>query len=664
MRIATVLIPIALLTASCATSDYRPGVGDRSTLAKIKDSRLSNAPLAPAPRILPETHFAAARMFEEQGHVERAVEQYRKAIAVNHHYADAYHRLGLLLSKVSRHDEAIDAFARAVELEPRNAHFYNNFGFELMFEERWSEAERELREAIRLQPGLKRAQINLAMALSKMGRFDEALPVFLAVLPEPDAHYNMGLLYRGQQQYSEASRAFQHVLTLNPSFTAARTQLAEIAVHLEAGTPGHSAPRLTTDVPSPLSPATRSNQGAASGPSRERDQAGLPIPPSKSRDFLDTRPTSLAKPAQTSGHSPDQMTDIVPIIDNEVRCLRQAASQDASILNDPWSHATASDNPSVNDRVAYALQTMQSEEWGFTTAIEFIPVSSDRSHVATAQSFSPAEGVESAAIHSRPTGSDSPTMAHASPKERLGLSDRAATTGEPQAWKARLREIEGQLSSVRFEVDSLDKHEAALDRSAAGRPSKFTTSRMSLVSAPVVGDRNDSPTILREFARIQLEGAKAWLRKQSGSPTKSRVWDDALPRSVLVKDSIVPSGDHFADPAIVGPEQEPLATMLTSEFKALDRLASIVHNEIICTDLLKTEVIYNLTPSGLIESWLDPSLSPLAVEVSWLDGPAPANACRPGSEDASDSTTIGKADWAEDGMKSARDTKFVGPMRD
>jgi len=214
---------------------------------------------AEVPEILPKTHYAAGRMFESQGNVAKAIEQYRKAIAVSHSHVSSYHRLGLLYSRLGRHDEAIEMFEGAVELKPDNPILRNNLGFELMFDKQWPEAAAQLNKAIELEPRFARAHINLGMALSKLKRYDEALAHFRRVLPETDAQYNLGLMYRAAQQYAEAATAFETVLEADPDFKVAETQLADITPLIpEPAQPGADAteerPSLAEDTPAPATP--------------------------------------------------------------------------------------------------------------------------------------------------------------------------------------------------------------------------------------------------------------------------------------------------------------------------------------------------------------------------------------------------------------------------
>jgi len=225
--IITGLMVVTLLIAGCAHSTesgwfgkprWKNGAGNQPT-KKYKPYE---------PQILPETHLAAGKLLEQQGRPGEAIVQYRKAIAVNHEYVDAYHHLGVLLSRVGQRKQGVEMLREAVARKPKDALIQNNFGYLLMLERQWVEAEHAFQKAVKLRPQFARAHINLGMTQGRLGKFDQALANFKAVLPEEDAYYNLGLIHRGQQNYPQARQAFRTVLDINPNFTAAHEQLARI----------------------------------------------------------------------------------------------------------------------------------------------------------------------------------------------------------------------------------------------------------------------------------------------------------------------------------------------------------------------------------------------------------------------------------------------------
>ena len=215
-----------VLVAGCSMDKRQPFFGKsafRPTQAGPED--VAAARDAPEAALLPSTRFAAARLFESHRQFDKAIEQYRKAIAGDPSYVEAHHRLGVLLGYLGRHEEAERALRRAVQLSPSAGGLRNNLAFELILQRRWAEAERELRRAIMLNPDFDQARTNLGLALGAQGRFDDSLAEYRRVLPEPDAYYNLGLAYRAHQRNDDARKAFTHVLAINPNFEAARRQL-------------------------------------------------------------------------------------------------------------------------------------------------------------------------------------------------------------------------------------------------------------------------------------------------------------------------------------------------------------------------------------------------------------------------------------------------------
>lgn len=229
---AALLTLAIVITAGCARSDFVLSRQDQVKWRPVRKADIANAKEAELPRVLPDTYFAAGMLHEKQGSIGRAIQQYRRAIAVNHKHVRAYHRLGMLLGAVGQHEEARKMLERAVALQPDSAVLRNNYGFELMLQEQWVQAQQQLERAIEISPHFARAHINLGMVRSRLGRFDDALASFKVVLPEADAYYNLGLMYRGQKRYEEAAEAFRETLRINPKFTAAEEQLDGLAEKL------------------------------------------------------------------------------------------------------------------------------------------------------------------------------------------------------------------------------------------------------------------------------------------------------------------------------------------------------------------------------------------------------------------------------------------------
>ena len=227
----------SLLLAGCAPKEYTAYSPDRANWLKADENAANSAGEVKDPSVLPRTHFAAGQLFEQQGELRRAIVQYQKAIAAGPDHVGAYNRLGVLFGRMGRHADAEQALRKAVELRPDWAFLRNNLAFEYMLQERWADAEAELRNAVRLQPQFARAHNNLAVTLFKQERYEEALQEFRQAVPEPDAYYNLGLMFRADGRLRDAADAFEQVISLAPQFTAAQTQLAQLAPHVQSKAP-------------------------------------------------------------------------------------------------------------------------------------------------------------------------------------------------------------------------------------------------------------------------------------------------------------------------------------------------------------------------------------------------------------------------------------------
>jgi Flp pilus assembly protein TadD len=111
-------------------------------------------------------------------------------------YADAHNSLGVVYSRMGRHDDARAEFRRVLELDPTSATAYENLGIDAMGSGEAGAAVTHLTRAIELDPRLARAHNALAAAYMRQKRTSEAIAHWQTALQlEPrlyDALYNVG----------------------------------------------------------------------------------------------------------------------------------------------------------------------------------------------------------------------------------------------------------------------------------------------------------------------------------------------------------------------------------------------------------------------------------------------------------------------------------------
>jgi tetratricopeptide (TPR) repeat protein len=75
-----------------------------------------------------------------------------------------------------RYDEAERAYEKLKELSPRTAEVHANLGLIYFNERKFDRAVVALRKGLKLNPNLRKTSVLLAMSLSELGQYDEALP--------------------------------------------------------------------------------------------------------------------------------------------------------------------------------------------------------------------------------------------------------------------------------------------------------------------------------------------------------------------------------------------------------------------------------------------------------------------------------------------------------
>src|SRR5207253_150199 len=121
-----------------------------------------------------DTHSRLAYVFYRYDDATAASAAYRKAVALNPQFWEAYNNLGLLLHDSGKLDDAISAYREAKRLAPGEASVRNNLGNAFCDKGDYDSAIAELRELYRMIPGWERGHSCLAKPLLAKG---ESQPV-------------------------------------------------------------------------------------------------------------------------------------------------------------------------------------------------------------------------------------------------------------------------------------------------------------------------------------------------------------------------------------------------------------------------------------------------------------------------------------------------------
>jgi Flp pilus assembly protein TadD len=106
----------------------------------------------------------------------------------------------------------------ALGFKPNAGILLNNLGMSFLLKGEYEKAIKSFTEAQKLEPSDDKIQNNLALALCKVGRYQEALEVFKKTGDEASAYNNLGYVYMTEGKHKEAIEAFEKALEIRPGF--------------------------------------------------------------------------------------------------------------------------------------------------------------------------------------------------------------------------------------------------------------------------------------------------------------------------------------------------------------------------------------------------------------------------------------------------------------
>jgi Flp pilus assembly protein TadD len=155
---------------------------------------------------------------------------YRRAIAFDPDFEEAWINLGLVVLAQGRSDEALACQREALRLDPESADAHNNLGMIHYAHGHIVEAENCFRAALRLRSDHANATLNLGSTRQVLNHVEEAEGLFrraLALGVDPArAKSNLSLALLEQVRPEEAESCCREALALRPDYTEARANLA------------------------------------------------------------------------------------------------------------------------------------------------------------------------------------------------------------------------------------------------------------------------------------------------------------------------------------------------------------------------------------------------------------------------------------------------------
>ncbi len=219
----------------------------RTVVEKLKLTLGNAVPSTPPRAVNPEVHnlYLQGRYFlqnESAGDLEKAIDFFQRAIAIDPTYAPAWGLLGFAYFRqvangyvpVSQGDQRVKVAAqKAIELDPMLSEPYQLLSLVKMTDSHdWAGARASLDKALQVDPTNIGALIADAHLTRSVGNIDESLAKFRRTLDRDPLdllnrrYYGRVLYFAGRLDEAEAT--IRQVLEMSPSFPAAHYELGRI----------------------------------------------------------------------------------------------------------------------------------------------------------------------------------------------------------------------------------------------------------------------------------------------------------------------------------------------------------------------------------------------------------------------------------------------------
>jgi tetratricopeptide (TPR) repeat protein len=141
--------------------------------------------------------FNIAVADQGKGELEKAIAEWKTALAMSPDEPKALYNLGVALAATNRYEDALAPLRQALDLKPTDARTHATLGLALLRLKQPDQALEQLQKAVELNPGDAKAQSTLGSVLAEQGKIQEAIPHFAQALEidpnDADTQNNIGI---------------------------------------------------------------------------------------------------------------------------------------------------------------------------------------------------------------------------------------------------------------------------------------------------------------------------------------------------------------------------------------------------------------------------------------------------------------------------------------
>jgi tetratricopeptide (TPR) repeat protein len=264
----------------CYSAIDKPEMGIVHCTKAIEKGGLSDENLA-------ITYSNRGNSFFDLGNLERAIEDYNKALQLNPDDTVTLSNRGAAYIELKRYDEALEDFSRAVALEPANYVALSNRCWVLVLKNKLDTALADCNSALELSPNDPFSLSSRAVIHMKQGRMDEALADSNRAVEFGrqvwEAFFYRGLVHEAAGNSAAARADFERARELAPGRKEIQSKLEALAEVAPSESSGEGA-----------APVVQPGQEEISPPEEAGEEIGEP-------GQGQARPSSEGKPEEGAG---------------------------------------------------------------------------------------------------------------------------------------------------------------------------------------------------------------------------------------------------------------------------------------------------------------------------------------------------------------------------
>ncbi len=173
-------------------------------------------------------YLERGRALLEDGRLNEAIAELSRASSLDPRLSQAHSLLAVAYDRKGLRDRAEDSYRRAIDANERDPQALNNLGYSLYLSGNYRAAVDKLKKAARLAPSDSRILNNLALAQTRLGKYDDAYKNFARAGGEYQGRMNVAALLERVGREDKAVEHYEAARRAQPSSTAVLRRLAEL----------------------------------------------------------------------------------------------------------------------------------------------------------------------------------------------------------------------------------------------------------------------------------------------------------------------------------------------------------------------------------------------------------------------------------------------------